>query len=257
MFGVKSFFRTDEYKDQFVGTFFIYILIPIIPSRSFYSIGKSKYPIPSNRKNILKNFLATYCLLIGIILLLFNFILDEPLLFNAAVNPYNDQLRDLGFSLDTLEKSIAFILLTIGIYFASLFGELNRTEKEDIALIQESRFAYTILPGRKLIPALGRYYEKDDVRVLINQMMILIFKIYFLPNEFEKERLKLLDHEELIEEYKARLRFLIESEKFKKGSLEGIAFLLLTTINMKILHKSAENINFYNIVKNHLLAKNE
>lgn len=256
MVGVKNFFRTDELNDNFVGTYFICIIFPFIPTKSFYSIhndGKNKqHEIPSNRKSIIKNFCAFYFLVIGAILLVFNLLFNRNILFGDIFSLPSNIFEGIGLSLEGGEKLLATLIFCLGIYFFAFYGNLTKAEKEDIQIIKKSPFSYTILPGRNLIPALGKYYVSDDQRVLINQMYTLLFKLYYRGSDEEQKFRSSLNIYERVEEDQRNFKDLIQSGEFKSGSSEALAFLLLITCNLKYHDNNIQNNNLYNTVKNYL-----
>lgn len=89
--GFREIFSTERTKNQFVTTEFLFIGLPIVPFKSYFVYNKiieiGSFPIPLNRKNIIKNYLSVYLSVLGFMMLIFNFLLNDNLLLSSYINP--------------------------------------------------------------------------------------------------------------------------------------------------------------------------
>lgn len=255
--GIREIFSSERTKKQFVTTQFLFIGLPIIPIKSYFvfnkNVGNGRLPIPLNRKNIIKNYLSVYLSVLGFMMLIFNFFLNDNLLFSSHINPFYYEINELGISLGITEKFITLMVVALSIYFILYFGKISKEDEEELLLIKKSEFWKTNLPGKDLIPILGKFYNKEEKITLVNQLIVLLFRIKLKLNDDEKNELDNLSTQEKIEKFNNKLKEFILSEKHIEQDEKTIA-LLFTIVSIKRrIDPSEENERFYKKIKNYLL----
>lgn len=255
--GIREIFSTERTKKQFVTTQFLFIGLPIIPIKSYFVFNKiieiGSFPIPLNRKNIIKNYLSVYLSVLGFMMLIFNFFLNDNFLFSSHLNPFYYELNDLGIPLDITEKFITLLVVILSLYFIFYFGKISTEDKEERLLIQKSEFWKTSLPGKNLIPILGKFYNKEEQTTLVNQLIVLLFRIKLKLNDKEKNEIDYLSTQEKIEKFDNKLKEFILSEKYIEQDEKTIA-LLFTIVSIKRrINPSEKNERLHQKIKSHLL----
>lgn len=257
--GIREIFSTERTKDQFITTEFLFIGLPILPIRSYFVFNKTietgSAQIPLNRKNILKNYFSVYLSVLAFFLLIFNFFLNENLILSSHINPYYYELEKSGLPLNLIEKLITLCVTLLSLYFIFYFGKIAQDEKEERFLIQKSEFWKTILPGRNLRPILGRFYDKNEQRILMNQLMALLFKLKIKLNDAEKEKIEFYSTVEKINFYNDKLNSILISGKYKEENIETVALIFSIVSIKKRFNSTNENEKNYTKVKEFLLKK--
>lgn len=257
--GIRGVFSTERTKNQFITTEFLLIGLPIIPIKSYFvynrKIEMGSYPIPLNKKNVIKNYLSTYLLVLSFFLIIFNFFLGENLILSSHINPFYYDLKKLDLPILLIEKIISLGVLFLSYYFVFVYGQLTKEEKEERFLIKQCEFWKTTIPGKDLVPILAKFYSSDEQLILLNQLIIILFRLKIKLNDSENKELEFMDTQSKTEYLNIKLKNIILSEDYKKEDKKTVSLLFLILSLKKRLNETTENINNYTKIKNHLLEK--
>lgn len=93
--------------------------------------------------------------------------------------------------------------------------------------------------------------------ILVNQLIVLLFRIKLKLSDKEKNELDNLSTQEKIEKFDTKLKEFILSKKHIEQDEKTIA-LIFTIVSIKRrINPSEENERFYQIIKNYLLKITE
>jgi len=255
--GVREIFSTERTKHQFVTTKFFFLGLPLFPVKSYFVHDKiielGSFPIPLNRKNVIKNYLSVYLSIMGFLMLIFNFFLNDNLILGSEINPYYYELLEAGIPIGIIEKLITLVIVFLAVYFIFYYGRISQEEKEERSLIQKTELWKMAIPGKSLIPILAKYYTEEEQEILMNQLTVLLFRLKVPLNDEEKEELQDDDMIERVNKFDGKLYDFIDAQEYKGKTKSTVALLFLILSIKRRLYPSSYHKQAYQNVKRHLV----
>lgn len=253
--GHQEIFSTERTKHQFVTTKFLFIGVPLVPVQSYFVYDKiieiGSHPIPLNKLNVIKNYSSVVLLAISIFMVFFNFVLNDRVLLSYSIN----NLFHAQLPLNLIEKVVTAGIVCLTFYVIFFFGKLSHEEKEERLLIQRSEFWNTMLPGKKLIPILGKYYAPKEQFDLMNQLIVLLFRVKIPLPEEEEQQVDAMDIQSKNELFNNKLKKLISSGAYTKCDEQTVALLFHILSLKRRLYGDHGTKDAYLKIKGCLLSK--
>jgi hypothetical protein len=251
--GISEIFTTEKAYSTNVTTKFFFIGLPLFPIKSYFVYNNivelGSCGIPLNAKNIAKNYVSFFLIIISFSLLLQQLLSIHILNITYDLNPYYYEMIEMGIPLHLIEKLITIFILALTVYFVFFFGRISDEEKLERHIFLKCDYSKRPFPNEGYVPLAYKFLNESQQHTMLNQLRYLLFKFHTeLKDETEQLLLSNEDVLQSIQFVKLKWREFLKSKSYIGKDEETLALcFMILTIEKALIPEDYDSISLEKI----------